>query len=246
MLSNNIFYYGITRKLIVAFGSLFSNIKILREDQTKSTSQTINVPIAYAPKEKVLVRLDQDPTLDKYVYTTLPRLSFEITGLNYDATRRVNKGNPIRCLDDEGNLTALFAPVPYNIHISLYAITKTTEDGLQIAEQILPYFTPEFTLQVKTLEKPNIVLDIPVVLNDVELDDQYTGDFQTRRFVIWTFNFTLKANFFGPSTSQGIITHVKVDLSNMDNPDFDYAKLNIIGDPITGEVTLNEWNENLD
>ena len=123
MLNNNIFYHAISRKIIVAFGSLFSNIRVERK-AANGTSQTINVPIAYAPKEKWLVRLDQDPNLDNHTYTTLPRLSFEITGMSYDATRKTNRMNYITC-GDGTTLTRVYSPVPYNIDISLYCLTKS-------------------------------------------------------------------------------------------------------------------------
>lgn len=242
MLDNKIFYYGITRKIIVGFGSLFSSIKIQRESLDKSESQTVSVPIAYAPKEKFIVRLSQDPSLDKYVYTTLPRMSFEIIGINYDAARRVNKGPPIRCLNENGEVTGVFAPVPYNIEIELNVLTKTTEDGLQIIEQILPYFTPEYTMRLKVLDTPKIDLDIPVVLNSVNVRDDYDGDFSTRRFVTWTLTFTLKTNFFGPSFDQGFIHHVMVDLRSMADPDKVFAGLDMIGDPVTKEITFH-WTE---
>lgn len=248
MLNNNIFYYGITRKIIVAFGSLFSDIRIRRESkdaiEDAVLQQTLNVPIAYAPKEKVLVRLEQDPSLDKYVYITLPRMSFEITGIEYDSSRHVSKINTIQCYDDETDeVNAMYAPVPYNIHISLSAITKTTEDGLQIVEQILPYFVPEFTLQLKVMDKPNIALDIPVILNNVSLDDQYSGDFQTRRFIVWSFDFTLKTSFFGPITKQGRITHVMVNLSEDETGDIDLANYDLVGDLKTKAIISETWTE---
>lgn len=205
MLNNQTFYHGIIRKTIVAFGSLFSNIKIERQlkDGTDAVAQTVKVPIAYAPKEKWLVRLEQDPSLENQVYTTLPRISFEITGISYDANRKLNRMNQVVCYTaaEGGNPDSykrMFAPVPYNIDISLYVLTKTQEDAMQIVEQILPYFTPEFTLSIKAVPDMNVITDIPIILNSVSSQDDYDGDFQTRRFVTYTLNFQLKINLFGP------------------------------------------------
>lgn len=215
MLSNSIFYHSITRKIIVGFGSLFSGIKFERKDDTGQVQQTIAVPITYAPKEKWLVRVEQDPTLENHTYTTLPRLSFEITGISYDSSRKTARGGLITCSTQDG-MTRTYAPTPYNIEISMYALTKTTEDGLQIAEQILPFFAPELTMAINTVPGMNVVTDIPIILNGVSVNDEYDGDFQTRRFVTWTFNFTLKAQFFGPVSDGTIIKKVFVDVKNFE------------------------------
>lgn len=240
MLSNSIFYWGIVRKSIVAFGSLFSNIKIKRDAPDGLTTQTIAVPISYAPKEKWLVRLEQDPTLTEYTYSIVPRMSFEVIGLGYDASRHVGKSNYITCTTDTTDvnktMSKMYAPVPYNIDMNLYILTKTTEDGLQIVEQILPYFSPEFTISLKAIPGSNVVTDIPVVLNHVSFEDDYDGDFETRRWVTWTLNFTLKTNFFGAASSHGIITKVLVDVTNFEN-------LTLEGDPETGAITYNLWEE---
>ena len=238
MLNNSIFYHQVTRKLIVGFGSLFSNIKLERKDKEGLTQQTIAVPITYSPKEKWLVRVEQDPTLENHTYITLPRLAFEITGINYDSSRKTARGGMITCGDANG-LTRTFAPTPYNIDISLYALTKTTEDGLQIVEQILPFFTPELTMSIKTIPEMNVTTDVPIILNGVSVNDEYDGDFQTRRFVTWTFNFTLKANFFGPVSGGSIIKKVFVDINNFDTGNI-MQEYNAIGNETDGSIT-EEW-----
>lgn len=242
MFSNSLFYHQITRKTIVAFGSLFSDIKIKRDNEDGTVSQTVSVPIAYAPKEKWIVKLEQDPNLDNYVYTTLPRLSFEITGFNYDAARRTNRNQYITCADANGLITRTFAPTPYNIDISLYALTKNTEDGLQIVEQILPYFTPEFTMSIKAVPESNIITDIPIILNSLSVNDEYDGDFQTRRFVTYTLNFTLKAWMFGPVTDAGVINKVFVNTPDFDNTAAAYANLDMAGQ-VSDATTTATWNE---
>ena len=217
MLVGDVFYHGIIRKSIVAFGSLFSNIQIERKmkDGTGAIAQTIKVPIAYAPKEKWLVRIEQDPALDKQVYTTLPRMSFEITGISYDANRKLNRMNQLACYKPAAgatpaSYTRMYAPVPYNIDISLYVLTKTQEDAMQIVEQILPYFTPEFTLSLKTVPEMNVVNDVPIILNSVSVQDDYDGDFQTSIFVTYTLTFSLKVNLYGPTDNGGPIKKVYV------------------------------------
>jgi len=135
MLNNNVFYHGIIRKSIVAFGSLFSDIYIDRrqgDSVTGNVIQRLQIPLAYAPKEKWVVRLEQDPGLENYVYTTLPRMSFEITGYMYDSSRKVNRMQQLKCGDGSTSMSTMYSPVPYNIDISLYILTKTQEDGLQI------------------------------------------------------------------------------------------------------------------
>ena len=243
MINNQIFYWGITRKIIVAFGSLFSSIKVKRDvNQTDGpNSQTIEVPIAYAPKEKWLVRIEQDPTLSNHTYISLPRMSFEITGISYDPSRKTNRSSMITC-GDEGNMSRMFAPVPYNMDISLYVLSKTQEDALQIVEQILPYFTPEFTMSVKAVPQFNVVVDVPIILNSVSVQDDYDGDFQTRRFVTYTLNFTLKTYMFGPASSAGVIEKVVINSTgNETNTDIT-AELEMLGDVNTGNITEN-WTE---
>jgi len=224
MLPNQTFYHSVLRKTIVAFGSLFSNIKIERTIQSEggtsgppeTVAQTIDVPIAYAPKEKWIVRLDSDPTLENNVYGVFPRMSFEITGLNYDPSRKVSRLNKMVCVSTDSSREQMMSPVPYNIDISLYIISKTQEDCLQIVEQILPYFTPDFTVSITVVPEMNVQQDIPIVLNSVNIQDDYDGDFQQRRFVLYTLNFTLKVNMFGPVTNSGIINKVMVATINPD------------------------------
>ena len=240
------FYHGIIRKTIVSFGALFSNIKIERRslDSVNGTLvQTLQVPIAYAPKEKWIVRLDSDPTLENHTYTTLPRISFEITGYNYDSVRKTNRLSKITCGTGSNGVSTMNSPVPYNLNISLYILTKTQEDALQIIEQILPTFTPEYTLSINAVPDMNMIQDIPVILNNVSVMDEYEGDFQTRRFVTHTLDFTLKLNLFSAVSSAGIITTVD---ANLDNPDGgSFANYTATGDATTGTVTMEDWTENL-
>ena len=227
--------HHIIRKIVVGFGTLFSNLQIVRVDATGTTTQTIKVPLAYAPKEKWEVRVDQDPDLTNHVYTTLPRMSFEITGYNYDPARMVNRNNTIKCYTD-GVVTSMYSPVPYNIDISLYALTKGTEDGLSIVEQILPLFAPEYSLNLLAIPEMNIKQDVPIILTGVSVQDDYEGDFATRRLVTHTFNFTIKALLYGPVKTSKLITDVSV---NLDTKTLAQGESNyhVIGDPTTGAIT---------
>lgn len=249
MLNGATFYHGAIRKCIVAFGRLFSDIKIERQNTDGSVGQTIGVPLAYAPKEKWLVRIEQDPTLSNHTYTTLPRMSFEITGYSYDPTRKTNKMNKILCKDattgENPNRRSVFSPVPYNIEISLYILTKTQEDAMQILEQILPTFNPEYTLSIKALPELEIIQDVPVILGGVSVQDDYDGDFQTRRFVLHTLNFTLKTNIFGEVSTQGIINTV---IANTTEPSQNYTATGTTpGQPITESWTdtFAAWEDQL-
>jgi hypothetical protein len=221
MLNGKIFYHGSIRKAIVAFGTMFSNIYIERrkgDSVNGELHQKIQVPLAYAPKEKWLVRLDSDPSLENHTYTTLPRLSFEITGYSYDSTRKVGRMNQIRSSTVVAGVPLqkqLYSPVPYNLDISLYILTKTQEDALQILEQILPFFTPEYTLSTNAIPDMKIVQDVPIILNSVNVQDDYDGDFQTRRFVTHTLTFTLKLNLFNGIDNAADIRTVTANLNNI-------------------------------
>ena len=211
------YYHELIKKTTIGFGALFSQIKVIRRNPTSGVeAQVISVPIAFGPKEKTLARLDQDPSLTGHTYITLPRMAFEITGYNYDTSRMVNRNNKIQCYKDQTR-SAIYSPVPYNIEFSLYVLTKGTEDGLAIIEQILPLFTPEYSFTVNAIPEMNISQDIPVVLNGISVSDDYEGDFATRRLVTHTLNFTAKINLFGDLQTSGVITRVDADIKKFEN-----------------------------
>ena len=246
MLSNQVFYHGIIRKTIVSFGSLFSNIYIDRRegDSVNGTvAQRLQIPLAYAPKEKWIVRLDSDPNLENNTYVSLPRMSFEITGYNYDSPRKTNRMQKITCGDGSNQTSYMYSPVPYNIEISLYILTKTQEDAMQIVEQILPTFTPEYTLTINVVPDMNVKQDVPVILNSISVQDDYEGDFQTRRFVTHTLNFTLKCNLFGYVNNSGVISTVNanVGLNDVNIPNRVFAAH---GDTTTAVITDQQWLDN--
>ena len=220
MLGNR-FYNQSLRKLIIAFGQIFNNIQIKRRDSNGNVVQSIKVPLAYAPKEKFLTRLEQQPNLsDRQFAVTLPKLSFEITGLKYDATRKLNKMNKtvkVRTSDSTVH-NFNYTPVPYNIDLQLYLFTATAEDGLQIVEQILPYFQPDYTVTVNMVPNLDIKRDIPIVLGNINYEDSYDGEFTNRRAVIYTINFTAKTYLFGPMNNQGVIKKAQADLGADTDP----------------------------
>ena len=201
-------YHEIFRKTVVAFGTLFNNIELRRQDEV------MKVPLAYGPKAKFLARLDQvpDPT-NKRVQITLPRISFEINGITYDATRKVSPTQKIAIPTSNTKNKNVFMPVPYNLGFELAIISKNQEDGLQILEQILPYFQPHYNLSVKLLPSMNEVKDVPVVLQNIDYEDDYEGDFSTRRAIIYTLQFSVKTYLYGPVTEPKVIKKAIVDYS---------------------------------
>lgn len=242
---SNTFYHGVIRKTIIAFGRLFSDIYIERRKDDSVAGdiiQKLQIPIAYAPKEKWLVRLDQDPSLENYTYTSLPRISFEITGYSYDASRKIGKMNKIIC-NDGTTSGSIYSSSPWIIDISLYVLTKTQEDGLQIIEQILPIFGPEYTLSIMAIPEMNIVQDIPVILNSVSVSDEYDGDFATRRFVTYTLTFQLKLNLYGPVLDNKPIYSITSNISSQDNISDKNATYRVEGDPETMTITFEGWDE---
>lgn len=231
------FYYQSIKKSIIGFGALFSNIKAVRRNEDGTTTELVKVPIAYGPKEKFIVRLDAEPELDvsNGVMITLPRLGFEITGYQYDGAAMTNRNNKIQCRTaTDGAFT--YTPVPYNIDIEMYLLTKGTEDSLQILEQILPLFTPEYTMTVNAVPAMNINIDVPIQLNGVSVSDDYEGDMATKRLVTHTFSFTMKTKIIGPINHSGVILRTETLL-----PEFTSQHVSE-GDRATGDVTMDNWN----
>jgi hypothetical protein len=226
-------YNEIFRKTVVAFGTLFNNIELRRSDEV------MKVPLAYGPKQKFLARLDQvpDPT-NKRVSITLPRISFEINGINYDASRKVSPTQKIKVAKDNDENKNVFMPVPYNLSFELAIISKNQEDGLQILEQILPFFQPHYNLSVKLLPSMSETKDVPVVLNSIDYEDDYEGDFQTRRAIIYTLQFTVKTYLYGPVTDaktiKKVITDMYTDTNTTSAPR--EVRYTIQPDPVTADA----------
>ena len=209
------FYHETVRNVIVAFGTMFNNIQIVRKDNSGTVTQTMKVPLVYGPKQKFLTRLDQDPSLSAATAITLPRLGFEIGALTYDSARKLNRVQKFKKVksssSDASKLDTQYMPVPYNMDITLYAMAKNSDDALQIVEQILPFFQPDYTLTLNDMADMGIKRDVPIILNDVSYEDNYQGDFESRRAIIYTMAFTTKFYLYGPVTSTSVIKTVQVD-----------------------------------
>jgi len=201
------YYHGAIRKYVIAFGNLFNDIYVQRLNSSGVRIQTLAVPLAYGPKEKWLVRLVQDPNLDQDVAITLPRMGFEIVSMTYAPARKLSSTlkNVHLKTSDYNRIETQYVPVPYDINILLSVFVRNADDGAQIIEQIVPYFRPEFTTNVRLIPEMNIVIDTPVVLQDISIEDTYEGDFDTRRALIYNLNFSVKAYLYGPVTNSGII-----------------------------------------
>lgn len=204
------FYHGSIRRYVTLFGTLFNDIHINR-----GTTTSIKVPIAYSPRDKALARINGDPSFDRPA-VILPRMAFEITSFNYDGDRKLNTLTRHAAVDttDAPRLKYQYVPVPYNIGFDLNIFVKNTEDGTQIIEQILPFFTPEWTATVNLVPEMSITKDIPTVLTSVNMSDNYEGDFETRRTITWTLSFTMKAFLFGPVNKSKIITFANTSITD--------------------------------
>ena len=210
------FYNGSIRRMVVAFGSLFNQIYI---DKAESGgTKTMLVPISYAPKEKYKVRLSGDPQFQNPNQIVLPRMAFEITGYVYDSVRKRNSvsRNVVRpSINNPSGVDYTFAEVPYNIDFALYIYVRNMEDGLRIVEQIIPFFAPEFVVTVN-FDDVNKKIDVPIYLNSVSSEEDYEGDFETRRSIIFTLNFTMKTYLFGAKKNYKEIRVVQAGLWNVD------------------------------
>ena len=207
------FYHETMRKCVIGFGTLFNDIHITRKDSSGNVIQSMKVPLAYGPKQKFLTRIREDASISKTTAITLPRIAFEIQTLSYDTTRKLNRVTKIRKTSAKGSgkLETQFMPVPYNVDLQLFVMAKSGDDALQIIEQILPFFQPEYTITVNDNLDMKQKRDVPIVLTGIDYEDNYEGDFTTRRAIIYTLSFTAKFYLYGPVTSQSVIKSVQVD-----------------------------------
>lgn len=209
MFLGKFFYHQHIRKAIIAFGTIFNNITVQRKNANNEIVQNVRVPLAYSTKQKFLARIASVPTTDTHgVAITLPRIGFEITGLNYNPTRKINlltKNVAVGQGDDPNTLRSQFTSTPYDMNIALYIFAKNQDDGLQCIEQILPFFNPDFCVTINDIPAMGIKRDLQITLNGIDYEDQYEGGFTQRQSIIWTLNFTLGLNFYGPVEQQGII-----------------------------------------
>lgn len=207
------FYNEIFRSVIIGFGSLFNDIEVRHKDASDDTFSIIKVPLAYGPTQKFLARMEQEANLNKPIQMTLPRMSFEFNGLEYDPTRKSTKTQTFLVEGPDGtSISKGYLPVPYNMKIELSVMTKLNEDALQVTEQILPYFQPSYSLPIKIGGNVDTTVNVPIVLNNIQMLDEYEGNFDTRRTLVYTFTFTAKTYIYGPTkdVSDNIVKRARV------------------------------------
>lgn len=209
----NIFYHRTMRKVVSAFGTLFNDISIVRRDSAGREVKRIKVPLAYGPKESYLARAAKEPELNQGATIELPRLAFQIVSINYDGARKLNTMHKNRKAIDGVSSQVLrqYNPVAYKLGIELYVLAKYIDDANQIVEQILPWFTPDYTVQLKTIPEIGLIDDVPITIQSVNMNDNYEDDWLTRRDIVWTLNFEVKCLFYGPVKQADVITKVQTD-----------------------------------
>jgi hypothetical protein len=213
-------YNRVIRKLVVGFGNLFDNITLYRFDPNNVETERFIVPIAYASKERYVMRLEDDANLDKKVQITLPRMSFEMAGLTYDSSRKQNTNIKNFTGTVPSGIISQYNPVPYNFDFNLYIYVRNIEDGTQIIEHILPYFTPDYTVKLNLIPEMGIVKEVPVILNSTTHEILYEGARENdTRMIVWTLNFTVKGFIFGKMSETNVINRAFVSVYNQISKD---------------------------
>ena len=224
------FYHASIRRFVSAFGSLFNDIKVVR-----STGSSLRVPLAYGPKEKFLARIDEQVDLQSpKVAIKLPRMSFEILNIAYDGASKLNRNN--RILVGE---KLYYTYAPYNISLSLSIMAKNQDDALQIIEQIIPYFQPEYTITIKESVSDLLKTDVPITLSSIDMTEDYEGDFLSRRAIIYTLSFDAKVRFYGPERQTGVIKRVVVKTLDIDNRTNGFEEQRISVEPTSAQQSDN-------
>jgi hypothetical protein len=235
MLNSSPYYNGTTEKAIVAFANMLKDVYIIRQKQDGTIEKTVRVPVSYAPKEKFLAREQQQPNIDNSTEElTLPRLSFEITGFQPDASRRMNPMQQRKAVVS-GQTNSVFNPAPWNLTVSLYAIAKYQTDALQMFEQIVTIFNPSYIVTMKAMPQLNLTDDVPIILDTVQHEDNYDQKFQERRVVVFTFNFTIQLNYFGGvQQNRAVIKQTEVDIvSGTTDPSLSLPSLELIKNTVS-------------
>ena len=237
------FYHETIRKMVVSFGTIFNNIQIVKKNSSGQITQSMKVPLAYGPKQKFLTRIREDASLNKSTAITLPRLAFEISSISYDPARKLNRITKLKKVSSssKSKLESQFMPVPYNMDFQLFVMSKSGDDALQIIEQILPFFQPEYTITINDNTDMNQKRDVPIVLSGIDYEDNYEGDFISRRAIIYTLSFTTKFYLYGPVTKQSVIKRVQVDqYTDMpDNAPKREQRSSVTPDPVTADFDDN-------
>lgn len=241
-------YNRIIRKLVVGFGNLFNDITLVRYNPDSSEAQRVIVPIAYAAKEMYVKRLEDDPNLDKKIQNTLPRMSFEMNGLKYDASRKQNT-NIKNFAQTSTGVVSQYNPVPYDFDFSLFIYVRNIEDGAQIVERIIPFFAPDYTIKLNLIPEMGVIKEVPIILNSAEQEIEYEGDAHTveTRMVIWTLNFTVKGFIYGAVSQTGLIkTSITNILNKIDSTDSVVFNMSTpgLGTYQTGELVYQGYSLN--
>lgn len=232
MFDGKTFYHQTTRRAVIAFGVMFNNIYIRRRDANNNVVQTLRVPLAYAAKDRMLARIQALPDPDKLIKeVTLPRMSFEIVSFEYDGARKINNMNQVSTVINQTQAKRVYGPTPYNITMNLYAYAKNQDDGLQIFEQIAPAFNPDFNVTVNYIPEMGIKHDLPIILNSVTFQDDFEGEMAERRTILWTYTFTLKLYYYGPTETQSIIRSSIANVFNDPNLENLVNKYTVTTDP---------------
>lgn len=239
MLNNQPFFNDTIRKYTALFGTLFNNISIIKSE-ANGVIQTINVPLNYSPKDKLFERLKADPDLTRPFKAQLPRMGFELGGLAYDSSRKLQTMTRLRGPMANNSVQSVYNPVPYNLNYQLSILVKTQSDGTRIIEQILPFFTPDWTPTVELIPELDLKYDIPIILDNISVEDSYEGSFDENRLIIWTLDFTLKGYLFGPvSNNNGkVIKFANVNLFTTSN-----TLVNTVAERITVQPGLTANGE---
>jgi hypothetical protein len=236
MLSNKHFYHRIIRKIVVSFGTIFNDIQLVRYTRDGRTEkERFKVPLSYGSKEKYLTRITSDPNLNKSVQVVVPRISFELTGMSYDSSRKqMTTLKNFASANSSTTINTQFTPIPYNFDFSLSIYVRNTEDGTQILEQILPFFTPDFNVTVDFIPEMNQKYDLPIILNSVNTTTDYEGDMLTTRLITWDLQFTVKS-YVWPSVSLGkVIRQSNTNVFLSENPtNYKQSSNNLIAEIVT-------------
>lgn len=226
------FKHDATKKYVIAFGQLFNGIDVVRYNTAGVENHRVRVPLTYGPKEKFYVRNTQDPNVDRPAAIQLPRMAFEIIGYGYAGERKQQNNIKLRYRSNNPNQnTYVFHPVPWDILFNLYTITKSADEMAQIIEQILPMFTPDYTVAVKLVPEADITTDIPITLSGMDVIDKYEGNFIERREIVSTISFTMKGWFYGPTRTGSLIKEVDTNIIDIDSLNR-YANIDIKPNPL--------------
>jgi len=244
------FYHKKIRKAVAAFGTMFNNIYVLRTNSSNQVISQVKVPLSYAPKQKYLERIRENPDLDNdtKVAIKLPRMSFEILSFTYDQSRQLQKTNNFFQAGTSGNIrNRFYSFVPYSINFQLNIYAKSQDDALQIVEQILPFFNPQYTLTMKPFDDyPEIKEDIPITAVGVNFADDFEGPMEARRTIIYSIDFDMKINLYGPVTETGVITKAITDITDLNNnQQIERIEVTPNPDDITGDSDFG-FNINID